>query len=643
MVLENSWNAFRARAKQFVRARRGNVAMIVALSLVPITIAAGVGLDLSRALMVRARLAEALDAAGLAVGGTQNLTNDQITALARAYFKANYTADPSFGTPADVVVTPGTGNVTLSTSVQMPTTLMRAVSLLPGAGHGMDSITVGYSSKVVWGQTKLWVSLVLDNTGSMCEPDSSPCPNDTSTSIKINALKSASHSLLTTLQNASANPGDVMVSIVPFAKDVNVGTSNVNATWIDWTDWETAPPSSDTPSTSVGPGSSCPWASGGTYNKCLSQPGGTIGSNGVTMSTVSTVPSTGTYAGYICPGSIRSSSTGQTGHYYNGCWTSTPTNTLSTVKTTTQPTKDKQTCSQTGSGTITCVEQSGYPQNNGSSSTSTSTYTTSGYTGDSTVNSSSTTNVNSSDGSKSCTGWGSTQKCTWTRTITQNQNAITTTNTGAGPYNHTWVLNSHSTWRGCIMDRTQSDDVNDATPGTKFPAENSDSCPPATVFPMVSPRPATATDMSAMFTNLGTAIDSMVANGGTNQTIGLAHGMQTLVGGLPYSAPTLPANTTRYIILLSDGLNTMDRWYGTGSSQSSSVDNRMSAACTNAKSQGFVIYTIFLDLNGTQGNSSVLQSCATDTSKYFDLTTAGSVITTFNNIAQQITQLRVAQ
>ena len=34
--------------------------------------------------------------------------------------------------------------------------------------------------------------------------------------------------------------GDVKVSIVPFATDVNAGTSNVNATWIDWTDWDAA-------------------------------------------------------------------------------------------------------------------------------------------------------------------------------------------------------------------------------------------------------------------------------------------------------------------------------------------------------------------------------------------------------------------
>jgi hypothetical protein len=53
-------------------------------------------------------------------------------------------------------------------------------------------------------------------------------------------LKAAAHTLLTTLKNAATTPGDVKVSIVPFATDVNVGTGNVNATWIEWTDWNAA-------------------------------------------------------------------------------------------------------------------------------------------------------------------------------------------------------------------------------------------------------------------------------------------------------------------------------------------------------------------------------------------------------------------
>jgi Flp pilus assembly protein TadG len=605
-VLSRVKNRFAAAARNFPRARRGNVAMITALSLVPISIAAGAGLDLSRALIVRARLAEALDSAGLAIGATKNLTTDQMTALAQQYFNANYTADASFGTPAAVTVTPGTDNVTLTTNVEMPTTLMNIV--------GINQLKVGYTSQIVWGQTKLWVSLVLDNTGSMCEPD-----NCWGTNNKITALKSATHSLLTTLQNASANPGDVKVALIPFSKDVNVGTSYAGASWVDWTSWEAAP-SGSTPSTSVGPGSSCPYSSFSNGFRCTTGP-----ANG--SSTTSTVPSSGTYKGYICPGEDNGNvNPGRAGRYYNGCYNSVATQTATA-------TVQKHTSVVT---TYSCTsDSSGHCSGSTHSSTSTNTYTdstttvtTSGYSGDSgpttTTGSSTTTNQSPTT---SCTWRG----CTTTWSTTVSTPSTTVTAVGAAPFNHTWLVNDHSTWTGCIMDRTQDYDTENTVPSstsTDFPAENSAYCPPGTITPL-----------GYDWTTLSSQVDAMTANGNTNQTVGLAWGWQALTDGNPFSPGTLPSDTTQIIILLSDGLNTQNRW----SQTQSDIDTRMSDACQNAKTAGVVIYTVYVDLNGATGSSSTLYNCATDKNKYFDLTTTGSIITTFNNIAQQITQLRVAR
>ena len=52
------------------------------------------------------------------------------------------------------------------------------------------------------------------------------------------------------------------------------------------------------------------------------------------------------------------------------------------------------------------------------------------------------------------------------------------------------------------------------------------------------------------------------------------------------------------IVLMSDGLNTENRWDGNGSWQSSAVDARMSLACTNAKNAGITIYTVHVNTNG---------------------------------------------
>ena len=52
---------------RFRRAREGSVAMIYALALLPTIAAIGSAVDLTRAMVVKMRLGEALDAAGLSV------------------------------------------------------------------------------------------------------------------------------------------------------------------------------------------------------------------------------------------------------------------------------------------------------------------------------------------------------------------------------------------------------------------------------------------------------------------------------------------------------------------------------------------------------------------------------------------------
>jgi Mg-chelatase subunit ChlD len=70
------------------------------------------------------------------------------------------------------------------------------------------------------------VALVLDNTGSMASNN------------KIGALQTAAKNLVTQLSALAQNNGDVMISVVPFEIDVNVGTSNVNASWLRWDSWD---------------------------------------------------------------------------------------------------------------------------------------------------------------------------------------------------------------------------------------------------------------------------------------------------------------------------------------------------------------------------------------------------------------------
>src|SRR5262249_39437791 len=128
----------------------------------------------------------------------------------------------------------------------------------------------------------------------------------------------------------------------------------------------------------------------------------------------------------------------------------------------------------------------------------------------------------------------------------------------------TWTPKNHNTWNGCVTDRGDSTgpnsgnyDTNVVTPTTSIkatllPAEQYNPCPQA-VMPL-----------SYNWTGMSNLVNAMTPGGNTNQAIGLALGWMSLVGGGPFPAP--PAFDPNYkyqqiIILLTDGLNTQDRWY----------------------------------------------------------------------------------
>ena len=234
--------------KRLLRAKGASTAIIFALSSVALLSTAGAGLDMARGMMVKSRLAGALDAAALAVGTTNGLSPTQLQTLAQQYFDANY-PPAALGTHTPVTVSANGQHMMLSVTGSVQTTLLQVM--------GIDKLDLTVTNEVVRAVTKLRVALVLDNTGSMAQTD------NTGTS-KIAALKTATHQLLTQLQNAAVNPGDVQVSIIPFSLDVNMGTANAAAAWIDWTDFDAAPPNS-IPSQNYGPNgqaknAACPYA-----------------------------------------------------------------------------------------------------------------------------------------------------------------------------------------------------------------------------------------------------------------------------------------------------------------------------------------------------------------------------------------------
>ncbi len=200
----------------------------------------------------------------------------------------------------------------------------------------------------------------------------------------------------------------------------------------------------------------------------------------------------------------------------------------------------------------------------------------------------------------------------------------------------TWTGPNHNTWNGCVTDRGSPLSTGATAPSTANYDQNV-SAPvvgnTATMFPAGQNSNSTCTQ-AAMGLNynwsaMSTLVNSMQPDGSTNQPIGLVWGWHTLVGGGPFTSPAVDPNYTysQVIILLSDGLHTQDRWYGNGSATSTQVDSRMygTGTCANIKAAGITIYTIQVNTGGDP-TSTLLQNCATDSSKFFLLTSASEIV-----------------
>ncbi len=196
--------------RRFSANRRGNVAIIFAIALLPTLAAIGSAVDITRALQVKARLNSALDAAGLAAGKMIDADDATIIATATAYFKANYPAD-ALGVPGTLGVSITDNTITLHVTARVETTIMKVA--------GFNEINVNSTNEISRAITGLEVALALDNTGSMA-------------GTKLASLKSAAHDLVNILFGSDNSPAHLKVSLVPFADGVNVGP-RFDPVWLD--------------------------------------------------------------------------------------------------------------------------------------------------------------------------------------------------------------------------------------------------------------------------------------------------------------------------------------------------------------------------------------------------------------------------
>jgi Flp pilus assembly protein TadG len=513
---------------RFIRNKRGNVAMMFALAMIPVVGAVGAAIDYTRVAQVRTKLADALDAGVLAVGSQAAMTDAQAYTMIKQWIDVHMgTANAAYWN-LDSVTQNADGKIIASVSGNVETTVARVL--------GIDKIPIAVTSQAVRSIGKVEIALVLDNTGSM-------------KGAKIAALKDAASSLVDSLAKATSNPNDLKIGLVPFSQTVNVGPAYQNAAWID-----AAGNSASAKSLFLGQTVSrfalfqklgkswggCVESRAMPYEASGAQPGG------VNPDTL--------YVPYFAP-----DEPGGKGDY-------------------------------------------GYGTYNNS------------YLADS--------------------------------TLANILEALGLTKVAAGVAPFLYLQGDITKYAGAPYGGT--------TLAMGYQYGPNSGCE-------IAPLLRLSTDTASV----KTAINAMIANGNTDIPIGLAWGWNLLAPQAPFNdaVPYGTADWGKFVVLMTDGNNENnqgnqedDSYYsgvgyiwqgrmgmtaGTKAQRTVARDARLAEMCANMKAEGIVIYTVRVEV--TNGSSNVLQNCASNSDKFYEVADSSNLAAAFANIGNSIQKLRLAR
>ena len=188
------------------------------------------------------------------------------------------------------------------------------------------------------------------------------------------------------------------------------------------------------------------------------------------------------------------------------------------------------------------------------------------------------------------------------------------------------VTTTQAAWTGCLTDRDQPYDVSDTAPTSDPTRYRAVKCATGSL--------ASVQPLATNFNAARATINAMQPSGNTNITIGLQMGQAVMSAGLPFQETGSEPDVLRYMILLTDGDNTQNRF----STSTSVIDARTTLACNAVKAAGITLFTVRV----IDGNEALLRSCATSASMYFNVTSSGGIGDAFKAITSMIKKMRLS-
>ncbi len=236
--------------RKFLKNTSGSILPTFAVMTVPVFIIIGAAIDYSSYSQMRSEVHAALDAAALAATKELNVVRSsfppevdtpeeekayveqQLETFTNNYMRANVDAViPDSAFEVDITYIPPVGNEAPGLDLRADITY-DTIFGFPGDSEieilSIDKISEELQSLVILGNRTVEIALVLDNSGSM-------------SGNRIDTLIVEAKKLVNNIHDADGNSArtddPVKFSIIPFSGMVNVGTTHINASWMDVNGW----------------------------------------------------------------------------------------------------------------------------------------------------------------------------------------------------------------------------------------------------------------------------------------------------------------------------------------------------------------------------------------------------------------------
>jgi len=163
-------------------------------------------------------------------------------------------------------------------------------------------------------------------------------------------------------------------------------------------------------------------------------------------------------------------------------------------------------------------------------------------------------------------------------------------------------------------------------------------CPNAYIQPMISDRD-----------DLLAHVDTMTARGFTYGNIGMAWGGRLLSQDFPFEEGAAWDNEywRKAIIMMTDGDNTMESTYSAywdtrkHNINVTELNERFEETCDDLKEKGVTIYTVTFTSGINNTTKGFYQRCASSIDQYYDAPTQEELVSVFERISRELSQLYI--